>query len=136
MAYTTGQSNGGKNTGGETAQIALDEPSALARAVREVAIKRSAQLFDKRRQIADLVESEFRSRGEFYRTYDDLLYFLPNSERQLLELERPEFAHLLMNASGLSRTETFFRFVLDHLMDLARRALRREVHTLSYYDEL
>src|ERR1019366_7882662 len=34
-----------------------------------------------------------------------------------------------------SRTETFFRFVLDHLMDLARRALRHEVHTLSYYDE-
>jgi hypothetical protein len=135
MAYTTGQSNGGKNTGGETAQIALDEPSALARAVREIAIKGGVPIFDKKRLIADLVESEFKSRGEFYRTYDDLLYFLPNSERQLLELERPEFAHLLMNASGLSRTETFFRFVLDHLMDLARRALRREVHTLSYYDE-
>ena len=135
MAYTTGQSNGGKNTGGETAQIALDEPSALARAVRNIAIKGGVPIFDKKRLIADLVESEFKSRGEFYRTYDDLLYFLPNSERRLLELERPEFAHLLMDASGLSRTETFFRFVLDRLTGLAWRALPREVHTLSHYNE-
>jgi hypothetical protein len=116
-------------------RIALDEPSALACAVREIAIERGVHNFDKKRHIADLVESEFKSRGEFYRTYDDLLYFLPNSERQLVELGRQEFADLLADISGLSQTEIPFGLVLDRLRLLARRALRRKVHTLSYYDQ-
>src|SRR5208282_5977613 len=90
-----------ENAGGQTAQIALDEPSALARAVREIAIKKGVHIFDKKRHIRDLVASEFNSRGEFYRTHDGLLYFLPNSERRLLELGRPEFTHFLMDVSGL-----------------------------------
>src|SRR5208282_3191546 len=116
-------------------RISLDEPSALARAVREIAIERGLHNFDKKRRIADLVESEFKSRGEFIRTHDDLLYFLPNSERQLLELRRQEFADILADISGLSQTETLFGYVLDRLRLLARRALRRKVHTLSHYDE-
>jgi len=116
-------------------RIVLDEPGALARAVRKIAIERGLHNFDKRRHIADLVESEFKSRGEFYRTYDDLLFFLPNSERQLLALGRQEFADLLADISGLSQTETPFGYVLGRLRLLARRALRRKVHTLSYYDQ-
>ncbi len=116
-------------------QIELAEPNALARAVRDVAIDGRVLSFEKRRQIADLIEREFGSRGEFCRTHDGILYFLLNSERRLLDVEHPEFTHLLMDVSGLSRTETFFKFVLDHLTVLARRALRREVYTLSHYDE-
>src|SRR5208282_2125608 len=108
-----------ENAGGQTAQIALDEPSALARAVRKIAIERGLHNFDKKRHIADLVESEFKSRGEFYRTYDDLLFFLPSSERQLLALGRQEFADLLADISGLSQTETPFGYVLDRLRLLA-----------------
>jgi hypothetical protein len=134
MGNTTQQSSA-KTTGGETAQIAFDEPSAVVRAVRKIAIERGLHNFDKKRFIADLVEGELKSRGEFYRTYDFLQYFLPNSERRLLELGRPEFTHLLTDVSGLSRTETFFGFVLDRLTVLARRALPREVHTLSHYNE-
>src|SRR5208283_5788855 len=114
---------------------ALDEPSALARAVRKIAIERALHNFDKKRHIADLVESEFKSRGEFYRTYDDLLFFLPSSERQLLALGRQEFADLLADISGLSQTETPFGYVLDRLRLLARRALRCKVHTLSHYNQ-
>ena len=111
------------------------ESSALACAVREIAIETKAPVFDKKRRIADLVESEFKSRGEFYRSYDGRQYFLPNSERRLLELGRPEFAHLLADVSGLSLTETQFKFAFDRLSGLARRALPREIHTLSHYDE-
>lgn len=116
-------------------QIASDEPNALALAVREIATERKATIFEKKRRVADLVESEFKSRGEFYRSHDGLQYFLPNSERRLLELGRPEFAHLLADVSGLSQTETQFRFVFDRLSGLARRALPHEIHTLSNYDE-
>jgi hypothetical protein len=134
MGDTTQQLSA-ETTSGEAAQIALDEPGALARAIREIAIKGGVHNFDKRRRIADLVESEFESRGEFCRTHDGLLYFLPNSERRLLELRRPEFAYLLRDVSGLGQTETFFRYALDRLTGLAWHALPREVHTLSHYDE-
>lgn len=116
-------------------QIALDEPSALAHAVRAIAIEKNVHSFDKRRFIADRVERELKLLGEFYCTRDGHVYFLPNSARRLLELGSSEFTLLLMEVSGLRRTETFFRFVFDQLEVLAWRSARCEVHTLSHYDE-
>jgi hypothetical protein len=115
--------------------IALDRSSAMVPAVREVAIKKGLPNFDKKRRIADLIASELKSLGEFYHTHDDRLWFLPNSERQLMELESRQFARMLTHISGLGKSEAFFGFALDSLAVLADRTPAREVHTLSHYNE-
>ena len=61
--------------------------------------------------------------------------FFPTQNGDCWILGRPEFAHLLADLSGLSQTETQFKFSFDRLSGLARRALPREIHTLSHYDE-
>ena len=112
----------------------FEEQRQLVGAVREIAIRKHLPTFDKKRLIASLVEDVLKSNGQFCRSHN-ALYYLPNSDRRLLEFGHPIFANLLTDISGLSQTETFFQFVLDRLTALARRAIAREIHTLSYYDE-
>jgi hypothetical protein len=72
--------------------------------------------------------------GFLCQTADGRGFYFNKSERRLYDLEQKSFQHLLSSVSGLSATETQFRFVLDCFQTEAARTKPVEVHTLSFYD--
>jgi hypothetical protein len=115
-------------------RIVTTEASASAQAVRQIAVDRTVHPFDRRRQIADLIERELKTRGLICRTRHGRLLYFSNSERRLLDMHQRPFHHLLETLSGLAATETIFRFVLGRLRSAAERTPSVEVYTLSHYE--
>lgn len=108
---------------------------SLVEVIRRTILDNDIKGFDKKRSVADLIRAFFIERGAFYRTSDARLFFFSGGECCLYDLEQRPFTHLLMEASGLSSTETFFHFVFDTLTaHVARQGALVEVHTLSHYD--
>ena len=111
------------------------EDEALREALRQTILDPDMQGFDKKRAAADLIRQHLLERGALYRTADGPLFFFSHRECRLYDLEQPPFTRLLIEASGLSTTETFFNFAVDTLTaHVARRGTLVEVHTLSDYD--
>ncbi len=108
---------------------------ALREAIRDVALSEHPA-FDKRRIIRDLVQKVMldSKMGFVCRTTDARGFYFHKAERRLYDLEQKPFQHLLSSVSGLSGTETQFRFVLDSLQTEAARTEAVEVHTASFYD--
>ena len=106
----------------------------LHQAIRTCVLDKETPAFDKRRNVARLVREELFKLGFFCRTRDGRLFFFSRSERQLYDLDQRSFQHLLASTSGLSATESYFRFVLDSLQTEAGRAKPVEVHTLAHFD--
>ena len=123
-----------------TQKTHTDDPtldSNLREEIREVmnARPRLIERFDKPRFVTDLVRYELEKRGSFCRTQDGRLLFFLRADRRLYDLEQKPFKRLLTQLSGLSPTETIFRFVLDILE--ARTAITAPVvdlHTLGHCD--
>jgi hypothetical protein len=115
--------------------VSSDSP-ALQKAIREIVLDRDIPAFDQRRAIRDLVRRELLShpRGFLCQTADGRGFYFDKSERRLYDLEQKGFQHLLSSVSGLSATETQFRFVLDALQTEAARTKAVEVHTQSFYE--
>jgi hypothetical protein len=108
---------------------------ALKETIRDVALG-SYPPFDKRRIIRDLVERVMldAKAGFLCQTTDARGFYFHKPERRLYDLEQKPFQHLLSSASGLSATETQFRFVLDSFQTEAARTKPVEVYTLSFYN--
>lgn len=113
--------------------ILLD--SDLHRAIRSVMLDSGLQPFDKRRRVTTLVSEALRGVGDFCRSRDGRLFFFSKLERQLYDLDQRPFQHLLTSVSGLSATESGFRFILDMIQANTHRvAPVVEVHTMAYFD--
>jgi len=112
------------------------ETAELQKAVRDIILDKEVAAFDKRRMVRDLVKRELISsrKGFLCQTADGRGFYFHKGERRLYDLEQKSFQHLLASVSGLSATETQFRFVLDSLQTEAARTNPVEVHSLSFYD--
>lgn len=110
--------------------------SELQKAIRREILDREKPSFDKRRAIRDLIRKEILSvrSGFLCQAADGRGFYFHKGERRLYDLEQKQFQHLLSSISGLSATETQFRFVLDSFQTEAARTKPVEVHTLSFYD--
>jgi hypothetical protein len=103
--------------------------------IRSAMLAAKVPTFDKRRRVAELVDGALRECGDFCRTQDGRLFFFSRVERRLHDLDQRPFQHLLTSISGLSSTESTYRFVLDMLQaTTARTADVVEVQTLAAYD--
>jgi hypothetical protein len=111
-----------------------DNSQELHQAIRTCVLDKETPAFDKRRRIAALVREELVKGGFFCRTTDHRLFYFLRSERQLYDLDQRPFQHLLASTSGLSATETYFRFVLDFLQTEAGKGQAVEVNTLAHFD--
>jgi hypothetical protein len=111
-----------------------DNSQDLHEAIRACVLDKGTPAFDKRRRIAALVREELVKGGFFCRTSDHRLFYFLRSERQLYDLDQRRFQHLLASTSGLSATETYFRFVLDSLQTEAGRGKAVGVYTLAHFD--
>ncbi|MGA2076602.1 MAG: hypothetical protein ABSH52_24195 [Terriglobia bacterium] len=111
-----------------------DNSQELYQAIRACVLDKETPAFDKRRRIAALVREELVKGGFFCRTSDHRLFYFLRSERQLYDLDQRPFQHLLASMSGLSATETYFRFVLDSLQTETGRGRAVEVYTLAHFD--
>ena len=110
--------------------------SALHQEVRKVMLARKVPTFDKKRQVTSLVREALESVGHFCRTDDSRLFFFSYPDRVLYDLDQRAFQYLLTSVSGLSATESGFRFLIDVLQaDTARAGRRVTVHTLAHYDQ-
>jgi hypothetical protein len=103
-------------------------------AIREAALSKEITGFDKKRTIAKLIRSALLDNGHLCRTVDSQLFYFRKSERKLYDLDAREFCHLITTESGLSGSETYFRFTLDALQAEAARLTPSAVHTLGHYD--
>jgi hypothetical protein len=108
--------------------------TALQQAIRGIVLDRMTPAFDKRRSIRDIVRTELLKSGFLCQTADGRGFYFDKTARRLHDLEQRSFQHLLSAISGLSATETQFRFVLDSLQTEAARTKPVEVHTFSFYD--
>jgi len=91
--------------------------------------------FDKRREVLRLVQEALETAGTFYRSRDTRAFFFDRVDRRLLDLEQQPFQYLLSTVSGLSATETIFKFVADRLQAEAHRAAPLvDIHTLAHWD--
>jgi hypothetical protein len=126
----------GKPSRGESPEVAPNGSTALQKAVREVVLETGTPAFDKRRAIRDLVRTELLlpRRGFLCQTADGRGFYFDKLDRRLYDLEQRQFQYLLSSASGLSGTETQFRFVLDSFQTEAARTKAVEIHTLSFYE--
>jgi hypothetical protein len=108
----------------------------LQNAIRQAVLNPDSPSFDKKREIRDLVRQELlaASTGSLCQTADGRGFYFDKSKRRLFDLEQRPFQHLLSHVSGLSATETQFRFVLDSLQSDAAQKNPVNVHTLSFYD--
>lgn len=123
----------------EAAGVFGAEPEATAwlplhQAIREIVLDTKTAAFDKRRQIRDLIRAELLRGGFLCQTADGRGFYFGKSERRLYDLEQRPFQHLVAALSGLSATESHFRFVLDALQTEAARTTAVDVHTLSFFD--
>lgn len=112
----------------------IEAEQTLPRQIREVVLDRGTAPFDKRREIAGIIENALRERGSFLRTADGRVFFFSKDERKVLDVEQTEFRRTLTQISGLSVTENFFKFSLDVLQaKTSKTAPIAEVHTFSFY---
>src|SRR5215469_2242038 len=121
----------------ERAQVieVIESTAALPQKIREVALDQEIPLFDKRREIATLIENELLSCGSFLRTPDGRGFFFSNSHRRIYDLEQAEFQRLLTELSGLSSTETFFKFAIDVLQaKVLTSAPLVDIQTFAHFD--
>ena len=119
-----------------TAGTVMDVASrALKEAIRDIVLSNYSS-FDKRRIIRDLAHKVMLDpKGGFLcQTTDARGFYFHKAERRLYDLEQKSFQHLLSSVSGLSATESQFRFVLDAFQTEAARTNPVEVHTLSFYN--
>ena len=86
--------------------------TSLQHAVRAAMLDPNTPAFDKRRLVTALIHEDLRTIGEFCRTADNRGFFFSKVERRLFDLDQQSFQHLLTSVSGLSATESVFRFVL------------------------
>jgi hypothetical protein len=115
--------------------LTSDTDTALSAAIRDVALDRETALFDKRRDVARLVQRGLSARGNFLRTNDGRAFFFHTQERRLYDIDQTPFRHLLTQISGLVATESFFVFTLSMLQANTNREARRvNVRTFSYFD--
>ena len=114
---------------------AVTGSGALQESVRNVVLG-NHPAFDKRRMIRDLVKKGMidARRGFLCQSADGRGFYFHKGERRLYDMEQKPFQHLLSSVSGLSATETQFRFVLDSFQTDAARTKAVEVHTLAHYD--
>jgi hypothetical protein len=110
------------------------KPPDVRGAIRDVVLDKDIKAFDKRRQILALAAAALKGEGHFCRTRDGQAYYFSKLDRRLYDLEREEFAHVLTHISGLSPTETEFRFVLAMLQAEAARTQPVDVHSLAHFD--
>ena len=114
----------------------IESEQTLPQKIREVVLDRGTAPFDKRREIAGIIENALRERGSFLRTGDGRVFFFSKDERKVLDVEQTEFRRTLTQISGLSVTENFFKFSLDVLQaKTSKTAPLAEVHTFSFFNE-
>jgi hypothetical protein len=121
----------------ERAQIIeiIESNAALPQKIREVALDNETPLFDKRREITALIENELLSCGSFLRTPDGRGFFFSDTQRRIFDLEQAEFARSLTELSGLSSTESYFKFAIDVLQAKVLTSARLvDVQTFAYFD--
>jgi hypothetical protein len=121
----------------ERAQIieVIESNAALPQRIREVVLDKEIPPFDKRREIATLIENELLSRGSFLRTSDERGFFFSNEQRRIFDLEQAEFGRSVTELSGLSSTESFFKFAIDVLQaKVLTRAPLVDVETFAHFD--
>jgi hypothetical protein len=124
-----------KVNGGQGPEVDAATPE-LQKTIRDIILNRDVPPFDKRRLIRDLVKREFLSsrKGFLCQTADERAFYFHKGERRLYDLEQRAFQHLLASVSGLSATETQFRFVLDSFQTEAARTKPVDVHTLARFE--
>jgi hypothetical protein len=109
--------------------------ASLREQIRIIILDPDLKGFDKKRSVAETTRKYLEGQGAFYRTSDERMFFFSHNERQLYDIEQRIFSHLLVEESGLSTTETFFKFMIDTLTaNVARQGKLVEVHTLAHYD--
>jgi hypothetical protein len=67
--------------------------------------------FDKPRFVAQLVSGGLTERGGFVKSREGELFFFHKNERHLYSLDAGAFRNFLSEITGLSPTESLFRFV-------------------------
>jgi hypothetical protein len=125
----------GNDTSSTAQSNYVTESSQLAYAIRGIALQRRVAAFDKRRNIALLIHEYLAFIGEYFHTPDGRGFFFHKSERRIYDIYSEAFERLVASASGLSLTETFFKFAIDQSRTYAlRHSPTSAVHTLAYYD--
>jgi hypothetical protein len=113
----------------------IESNAALPQKIREVALDSETPLFDRRREIAKLIENELLSCGSFLRTPDGRGFFFSNAQRRVFDLEQAEFVRILTELSGLSSTENFFKFAIDVLQAKVLNSARLvDIQTFAHFD--
>jgi hypothetical protein len=114
----------------------LDTDAGPISAIRSVVLDRDTPPFDKRREVACIVEGELSAVGTFLRTNDGRAFFFHKGERRLYDVDQTAFRHLLTEISGLAPTEGFFKFTLEKLQASGNRTARLvEVHTFAHFEK-
>jgi hypothetical protein len=124
----------GNGTSSSAQSTYVTESSQLAYAIRGIALQRGVAAFDKRRNITLLIHDYLASIGEYFHTPDGRGFFFHKPERRIYDIYSEAFERLVASASGLSLTETFFKFAIDQSRTHAlRHSPTSAVHTLAHY---
>jgi len=75
------------------------------------------------------------SEGFFCRTAEERLFYFSKLDRRLFDLDQRLFQFLLTNLSGLSSTETLFKFAIDILRADAAQTKPVQIHTIADFDQ-
>jgi Bifunctional DNA primase/polymerase, N-terminal len=114
---------------------AVDTDTGVFSAIRDVVLDPGTSSFDKRREVASIVEGGLSALGDFLRTKDGRAFFFHKGERRLYDVDQTSFRHLLTEISGLAATESFFNFTLERLQASAYRTAHLvEVHAFAHFD--
>jgi hypothetical protein len=113
----------------------IESEQTLPQKIREVVLAPGTVQFDKRREISGIIQNALDTLGSFLRTTDGRIFFFSKDGRKVLDVEQTEFRRTLTQISGLSCTETFFKFSLDVLQaKMSKTAQLAEIHTFSYFN--
>jgi hypothetical protein len=71
-----------------------ESEQTLPQKIREVVLDQGTAPFDKRREIAGIIENALRERGSFLRTADGCVFFFSNRNGRFLMSNKQSFAEL------------------------------------------
>lgn len=96
-----------------------DDPRS---AIRAVITGKSISQHDRLRMVAHIVHRALSDRGDLYRTKEGHCFYFERKEKRLYEFGSLAFDQLIIEATGLSQTERYFRFSLDVISAFVARS--------------
>lgn len=119
------------------AEAVINSPlSSVKQKILELRVSRGHSV-EKRQAILDMVLNSLKESGEFMRTYDDSIWYIPaNLGRPIQIGSRSEYLQMTMDLNyGLNNSEVEYSYVAAGLANYARSlSVISETGSLSYYN--